>query len=56
VIPKATFFRAEGRVIRMTLVGTLVLFVGVMVVTWVAAERARPVLLDLETGRPHAHR
>ena len=26
--------------------------IGLMILTWVAAERADPVLLDLETGEP----
>ncbi len=52
MIPKAKFFAAEGKVIGWMLWGTMALFIGIMIVTWVASERARPVLLDLETGRP----
>jgi hypothetical protein len=52
VIPKASFGRLEGRVLQWLLWGTLALFIGIMIVTWVAAERANPVLLQLETGKP----
>lgn len=56
--------RAEGaapeRGGRNTLAILLWLIVGVfltlMIVTWVAAERADPVLLDLETGQPMQRR
>jgi len=52
VIPRASFFRLEGRVLQFMLWGIGALFVGLMILTWVAAERANPVLLDLETGKP----
>jgi hypothetical protein len=52
MIPKASFGRHEGRFLQglLWLIGAL--FVAIMVATWVAAERANPVLLDLETGKP----
>jgi hypothetical protein len=52
MIPRASFFRLEGRVLQFMLWGIGALFVGLMILTWVAAERANPVLLDLETGKP----
>lgn len=51
-IPKASFWRGEGALLKALLWGTAALFIGIMVVTWIAAERANPVLLDLETGQP----
>ena len=51
-IPKASFFRSEGRLLQLLLWATTALFIAIMVLTWVAAERANPVLLDLETGKP----
>jgi hypothetical protein len=56
MIPKSSFFPSEGRVLQALFWGIGVLFVGIMIVTWVASERARPVLLDLETGKPVAQR
>ena len=50
--PKASFFRSEGRMLQLLLWATMALFVAIMIVTWVAAEKANPVLLDLETGKP----
>lgn len=54
--PKASFAAFEGRLLRLLLWGIGALFIGIMVVTWISSERARPVLLDLETGRPVAQR
>jgi hypothetical protein len=54
--PKASFSRHEGRLLQALLWGIGVLFLGIMVVAWRAAERAHPVLLELETGRPVAQR
>ncbi len=54
--PKSSFFRSEGRVIGLVLWATGFVFVAIMVATWIGAERARPVLLDLETGKPVAKR
>lgn len=54
--PKASFALCEGRLLKLLLWGIGALFVGIMIVTWVASERARPVLLDLETGQPVAQR
>lgn len=56
MIPRSSFFPAEGRVLQALFWGISALFLGIMVVTWVASERARPVLLDLETGKPVAQR
>jgi hypothetical protein len=52
MIPKASFGRHEGRLLQGLLWAIGALFVGIMIVTWVAAERANPLLLDLETGKP----
>jgi hypothetical protein len=52
--PRFHFFRAEGAALRVILWGTTALFLTIMVVTWVLAERARPVFLDLQTGKPVA--
>jgi hypothetical protein len=52
MIPKASFGRHEGRLLQGLLWMIGALFVAIMIATWVAAERARPVLLDLETGKP----
>ncbi len=54
--PRSSFFVAEGRVLKLLLWAISLLFIGIMAVTWVLAERAKPVLLDLETGRPVAER
>jgi hypothetical protein len=50
--PRAQFSPHEGRFLRVLLWVIGGVFVAIMVTTWIAAERARPVLLDLETGRP----
>lgn len=55
-IPKASFGRREGALLQALLWGIGALFVAIMVVAWVASERAAPVLLDLETGRPVSQR
>ncbi len=54
--PRASFSPREGRVLQVLLWAISALFFGIMVVAWRAAERAHPVLLDLETGRPLAQR
>ncbi len=54
--PRASLGRLEGRVLQALLWGGSALFLAIMLVTWVAAARARPVLLDLDTGRPAAGR
>lgn len=56
MIPRSHFFAREGRAIQLALIGTTVLFILIMIVTWVASERANPVMLDLETGKPAAKR
>ncbi len=50
--PKASFGRREGTLLQALLWAIGALFIGIMVFAWVAAERAAPVLLDLETGQP----
>ncbi len=50
--PKSSFFRREGKVLAALLWMTMALFIGIMIVTWIQAERAHPVFLDLETGKP----
>lgn len=52
--PRASFIRGEGRLLQLLLVGTTVLFLLIMGITWRLAEQANPVLLDLETGKPVA--
>ena len=52
MIPRASFFRREGKVLAVLLWVTTALFIGIMIATWIAAERAHPVMLDLETGKP----
>ncbi len=56
MIPKSSFWHLEGRLLEAVLWATGALFVAIMLFTWIIAERARPVLLDLETGRPPAQR
>ncbi len=51
-IPKHSFFAAEGRLLQVLLWVTAAVFLAIMLATWIAAERAAPVMLDLETGRP----
>ena len=52
--PKASFFPAEGRVLSALL--WIVSFAALVGLVWVwrGSEKARPVLLDLETGKPVA--
>jgi hypothetical protein len=50
--PKASFSSREGRILLSLLWITAALFIAIMVATWIGAERANPVLLDLETGKP----
>jgi hypothetical protein len=52
--PKSSFFHREGKVLAVLLWVTTALFIGIMIVTWIGAERAQPVFLDLETGKPAA--
>lgn len=52
ITPKASFGLHEGRVLQWLLWATGVVFIALMIFTWVAAERADPVMLDLETGEP----
>lgn len=50
--PKSSFFSREGKVLAGLLWATAALFIGIMIATWIGAERAQPVFLDLETGKP----
>lgn len=50
--PKSSFSPREGKVLMAVLWATAALFIGIMIATWIGAERANPVLLDLETGKP----
>ena len=52
MIPKASFFPREGRLLQLLLWAISALFVAIMIWTWIAAVNAKPVLLDLETGKP----
>ena len=54
--PKASFFHREGKILMALLWATAALFIGIMIATWIGAERAKPVLLDLETGKPAEQR
>jgi hypothetical protein len=54
--PRASFWKSEGRLLQGLLWLTTALFIAIMIVTWVSAKRANPVLLDLETGKPVAER
>lgn len=56
MIPKASFSPSEGKLLQVLLWFTGTLFIGILIFAWVAAERARPVLLDLETGKPVQHK
>lgn len=49
---RSSFWKREGTLLKVILWATAALFFGIMIVTWVASERADPVLLDLETGEP----
>lgn len=52
--PRSSFWQGEGTLLKVLLWMTGAVFVAIMVVAWVASERANPVLLDLETGEPIA--
>lgn len=54
--PRASFLAAEGRLLLGLLWLIAALFIAIMVFTWSAAEKADPVLLDLETGKPVAQK
>jgi hypothetical protein len=56
ITPKSSFGRHEGRFLQGLLWVTSAVFIALMILTWVAAERANPVLLDLETGKPVAEK
>ena len=47
--PKSSFSSREGKILLSLLWVTAALFIAIMVATWIGAERANPVLLDLET-------
>jgi len=52
--PRASFFASEGRVLYALL--WIVSFAALLGLVWVwrGAQKAHPVLLDLETGKPVA--
>jgi hypothetical protein len=52
--PKSSFFQGEGRFLSALL--WIVSFAAIIGLLWVwrGSERAHPVLLDLETGKPVA--
>lgn len=52
MIPRASFWKSEGRLLQALLWMITGLFIAIMVLTWIGAKRANPVMLDLETGRP----
>ena len=56
MIPKWSFAEGEGRFLGALLWITGAFFLAILVFVWISAERAKPVLLDLETGKPVAHR
>lgn len=56
ITPRFSFGRHEGRVLRWLLWAMGAVFVAIMIVAWVLAERANPVMLDLETGEPVAEK
>jgi len=56
MIPRASFWKSEGRLLQGLLLLITALFIGIMVFTWRAAEKAHPVMLDLESGKPVAER
>lgn len=56
MIPRASFWKSEGRLLQSLLWLISALFIAIMIVTWRAAEKAAPVMLDLETGKPVAER
>ena len=56
ITPRASFGRHEGRVLQWLLWLTGAVFVLILIFAWVAAKRANPVLLDLETGKPVAEK
>jgi len=53
--PKASFSPREGKLLGALLIGTLALFIGILVVAWIGSERAHPVFLDLKDGKPVTH-
>jgi hypothetical protein len=56
ITPRSSFGRHEGRLLQVLLWVTGAVFMALMILTWVAAERANPVMLDLETGKPVAQK
>jgi hypothetical protein len=53
--PKASFSPREGKLLGALLIGTLALFIGILIATWIGSERAHPVFLDLKSGKPVQH-
>jgi|CXWL01.1.fsa_nt_gi hypothetical protein len=52
--PRASFGRAEGRLLQSLLWLISLVFFVIMGATWSASKKAAPVLLDLDTGKPVA--
>ncbi len=50
--PKHAFFAREGRLLQVLLWSIAAVFIAIMLWTWIASERAAPVFLDLESGKP----
>lgn len=54
ITPRASFDLREGRLLQALFWGMAALFLLIMAIAWRVSEEAKPVLLDLETGRPIA--
>ncbi len=52
--PRKAFFESEGRLLSALFWILGVLTLAGLIWVWVGSERAKPVLLDLETGKPVA--
>lgn len=52
--PRHSLFPDDRKVLIALFWVTLAAFVVGLVTTWIGSERAKPVMLDLETGQPVA--
>jgi hypothetical protein len=52
VISSLKFVARPGRPFVVMLWAVALLFIGIMVATWVASSRANPQFLNLEDGKP----
>lgn len=50
--PRSAFFSGEGRLLLVLFWGMAALCLAGLVWVWIGSERAKPVLLNLETGQP----